>query len=338
MSVTKGLELTIAYFVTSDIKWFLFPHSTFWLNVGYTFTCQPKQHNALKGYRNLKLVISNQFHYYKAKQKYRQESDSAKGVFMGKIASNNKRSPLSKPVRYAGQSSEEKIVELQRDVFVYILITSFIIVLAIYEWWHWYKNIPPQPIAAFVLATIVGVYSYLKIRKIKKQINNYKLGRQGEIEVEKEWDKLKERGFKVFPDIICKDFDKVFNIDHVVVSRHGIFSIETKAYSMPAIGETKILFDGKNILIPGQQPDDKPVNQAYANAKWLSQRLEAVTGKRFAIMPVLVFLRWYVVETKKTKDIWVINPKMLLKRILQRPVSLSLEDVALIADRLSFGL
>jgi len=254
---------------------------------------------------------------------------------MGKMVSDNKRSPLGKPLRYAGQSSEEKIVGLQRDVFFYILITGSVILLAIYEWWHWYRDIPPQPIAAFSLAAIVGVYSYLKIRKIQKQINNYKVGRLGEIEVGQELDKLKEKGFKIFHDIVSKDTDKVFNIDHVVVSQHGIFSIETKAYSMPAIGDTKISFDGKSILVPGQQPDDKPVNQAHANARWLGQRLEDVTGKRFAVMPVLVFLRWYVVETKKTKDIWVINPKMLLKRILQRPVSLSLEDVALIADRLS---
>lgn len=257
---------------------------------------------------------------------------------MGKIVLDNKRSPLGKPLRYAGQSSEEKIVRLQRDVIFYILITGSLIVLAIYEWWHWYRDIPPQPIAAFGLAVIVGVYSYLKIRKIQKQINNYKVGRQGEIEVGQQLDKLREKSFKIFHDIVSKDTDKVFNIDHVVVSQHGIFSIETKAYSMPAKGDTKISFDGKSILVPERQPDDKPVNQAYANAKWLSQRLEAVTGKRFAVMPVLVFLRWYVVETKKTKDIWVINPKMLSKRILQRPVRLSLEDVALIDDRLRVGL
>lgn len=257
---------------------------------------------------------------------------------MGKMVSDNKRSPLGKPLRYAGQSSEEKIVRLQRDVIFYILITGSFIVLAIYEWWHWYRDIPPQPIAAFGLAAIVGVYSYLKIRKIQKQITNYKVGRQGEIEVGQQLDKLKEKGFKIFHDIVSKDTDKVFNIDHVVVSQHGIFSIETKAYSMPAIGDTKISFDGKSILVPEQQPDDKPVNQAYANAKWIRQRLEAVTGKRFAVMPVLVFLRWYVVETKKTKDIWVINPKMLALRILQRPRTITDEDVALIADRLSFGL
>lgn len=257
---------------------------------------------------------------------------------MVKPVSDKKRSPLGKPLRYAGQSLEGKIVGLQREVFFYILITGFVILLVIYEWWHWYRGIPPQPIAAFSLAAIVGVYSYLKIRKLQKQINNYKVGRQGEIEVGQELDKLRERGFKIFHDIVCTDSNKVFNIDHVVVSQHGIFSIETKAYSMPAIGDTIISFDGKSILVPEQQPDDKPVNQAYANAKWLSQRLEAVTDKRFAVMPVLVFLRWYVVETKKTKDIWVINPKMLSKRISQCPVRLTLEDVALIVDRFSKSL
>jgi len=256
---------------------------------------------------------------------------------MGKQVSDKRISPLSKPLPYAGQSLEKKIVGLQRDVFFYILITGFVLLLAIYEWWHWYKGIPPQPIAAFSLAAIVGVYSYLKIRKLQKQINNYKVGRQGEIEVGQELDKLREKGFKIFHDIVCKDSKKVFNIDHVVVSQHGIFAIETKAYSMPARGDTKISFDGKSILVPERQPDDKPVNQAYANAKWLRQRLEDVTQEKLDVMPVLVFLKWYVVETKKRKDIWVINPKMLSTRILQRPVRLAVEDVTRIAGYLSKG-
>jgi hypothetical protein len=58
-------------------------------------------------------------------------------------------------------------------------------------------------------------------------------GRDGEREVAEYLDNLTRRGNYVFHDIPANGF----NIDHIVVSTHGIFTLETKAYSKPEHGD-----------------------------------------------------------------------------------------------------
>ncbi len=251
---------------------------------------------------------------------------------MNKNISNNKRSPLKeRQPRYPGQSLEKKVNNLQLEYGLFIGISGIFIVLVLAEWFQWFRNLPPQPLITTIVAVAVFVYSYIKIRRIKKQLPNYKLGLRGERQVGYILNQLITHGYTVLHDIWTGDF----NIDHVVISEHGIFAIETKAYSKPARGE--VLFDGKTVKLAERSPDAGPVDEAVRHARWLRKVLgdKESTGKPFTVKPVVLFPGWYCKDTGHNKDVWVLNPeKMLETKIAQEPISLEKIDVAVAKVRL----
>lgn len=85
---------------------------------------------------------------------------------------------------------------------------------------------------------------------------------------------LREQGFKVYHDIIGKDF----NLDHVLVG-FDIYVIETKTYSKPLKGQCKVVYDGEKLSYNGTFESDKPIIQAKAGANWLKNYLKETTKK-----------------------------------------------------------
>jgi len=243
------------------------------------------------------------------------------------------RGPLrDKPLRYPGQSLDEEIRRLQWDIAGYFILAVVFIGLLVLEWWRWFRDVPPQPMAALFLAVIVVLISYLRIRQLERRCRGFVLGRDGERIVGQAIEELREKGFGIFHDIVGGDF----NVDHVIISRHGIFSIETKTFTKPRKGEAKVNFDGERVTVLGKEPERNPVEQAIASANWLRRDvLEKSTGKLFPVKPVIVFPGWWVDETHSSKRIWVLNPDRLSSRISQEPQLLTEEEVHLIAFHLS---
>lgn len=120
-----------------------------------------------------------------------------------------------------------------------------------------------------------------------------------------------------------------FNIDHVVLSRQGIFTIETKTFSKAARAEAS--YDGKTLLVDGRTPLRDPIAQVEACADWVEDTLEAMPGKRYAIRPVVVLPGWFVRlgNDAQRHRTWVLNPKMLPAFVKREPVKLAEEDVKL---------
>jgi hypothetical protein len=117
----------------------------------------------------------------------------------------------------------------------------------------------------------------------------------------------------------------------VVLSRHGIFIIETKTRTKPAHGNPSVTFDGKKILVNGFEPERNAVDQVISLSKWLSQEIQSSTGKQFPIRPVVVFPGWFVEPMPANSFVWVLNPIALLTFIQNEPVTLSETDLCLVA-------
>jgi hypothetical protein len=247
--------------------------------------------------------------------------------------SSEKRSPLKeKPLRTPGQSLDSEIKRVKQNITIYVVLASFLGVLAFMEWWHWAWKLPPQPLVVTFIAAVVITYSYIKIRQFRKQVSSLILGRDGEKIVGQALEELRTKGYAIFHDVIGKDF----NVDHVIVTPNGIFAIETKTRSKPVGIDAKVIFDGEKIAFSGEHPDDKPIKQAIANADWLRRDvLLASTGKDFPVIPVVVFPGWWVEMTNKEKRVWVLNPKALPGWISSQPRLLSQEDLNLAAFHLS---
>lgn len=248
---------------------------------------------------------------------------------------SKKRSPLkNKPLRYAGKSIDEQIDKLRTDnVEPYFFIIFFSIAIAGYEWMRFYINSPPSPIMMTFIALLVILFSYYKIRKILRKVKQLEQGRDGERVVGEHLDMLREKGYKIFHDIVGDNF----NIDHVIISTKGIFLIETKTYSKPNDTDAQIHFDGREITVDGLKLSNNPVDQATASANWLRNLLKESTGKEFQIKPVIVFPGWFIKTTEEGKksSCWVLNPKALPQYIENEKTSITTEDASLASSHLS---
>ncbi len=138
-------------------------------------------------------------------------------------------------------------------------------------------------------------------------------------------DELRSEGAVVFHDILGRGF----NIDHVVLSRHGIYALETKTFSKRLGAEA--LFDGKTLLLDGRTPTRDPLAQAVAAADWIRSTLKAMTAKDYPVRPVVVLPGWYVRLAKDAdrSGIWVLNPKMLGAFVSKDPPRIPEEDLRL---------
>lgn len=246
---------------------------------------------------------------------------------------NKKRSPLrDRPLRYAGQSIDEKIEDILLDVLYWFLIPSITIILVIGDWIRFFNPQPPdRPILITIIAVVFICVSIFKVFRGVKEVNRLKMARDGEKLVAEELQTLLRDGTTVFHDIVS---DK-FNIDHVVVSKHGIYLIETKTYSKPVKKDSVISFDENHVYVNGQIVEREPIKQAKNLSKWLQDLLLQTTGKKFQIHPVILFPGWYTEQTKRGQDFWVLNPKALPKFIANEPARIKESDVHLIAYHLS---
>ncbi|WP_457573420.1 nuclease-related domain-containing protein [Desulfolithobacter sp.] len=251
------------------------------------------------------------------------------------MAKAEKKSPLKgKPLRYVGQSLDEQIDKLiNEDALSYFLVSCLMVSLAAIEWWRYYKHPEPSPRLYTFLALLWISFSIYKVRKILKQVQKLKLGRDGERAVGQYLENLRESGCRVFHDLLGDNF----NIDHVIISEKGIFVIETKTYSKPSKGAPSIVFDGSFLDIKGVGKKTEPVTQVVAAANWLRKVIAATTGKNFFIKPVILFPGWYVTMTAQGRKsgIWVLEPKALPKFIQNHPPLLSQADMMLASYHIS---
>lgn len=250
------------------------------------------------------------------------------------IVSKNKKSPIKeKTLRHPGQSLDERIDKLiNDDALLYFLYAGALIGLVGYEWWRYFYEVPPNPLPITIAAIVGFPYCLYKIWKIYKETKLLKLGRDGERAVGQFLETLRSDGAVVFHDIIADNF----NLDHVIVSRKGIYAVETKTYSKPEKGEAKIIFDGEKLSIQGAGTYNQPLVQVQSASKWLKDIIKATTGRSFSIKPVILFPGWFVETTEQGKkvDTWALHPKALPAFIKNQADSISQEDAQMVVYHL----
>jgi hypothetical protein len=161
--------------------------------------------------------------------------------------SNNRRSPLkARPLRQAGQSLSEKLDKLLSEGLApYIFGAGLAVYLAALEWWRWYSNFSPHPVAFSIVAVVAVAWTVWKVMRIRAEARLLRQGMEGERAVGQLLEELRELGFKVFHDLPGNNF----NVDHVLVGPRGVFTVETKTYSKPVGRDAKISFDGEQVLV-----------------------------------------------------------------------------------------
>ena len=243
--------------------------------------------------------------------------------------SNNRNPQTLKPLRQAGQSDQEMVRNLEFQIAAFIGAVIIFVLVIFNEWLTWLMHTPPQPIFWTVFLMIPIIYSIYKIRRLLAERRDWDWGRLGEIEVSDSLDELKKEGYDIFHDIQCEDKGRKFNIDHVIISPHGIFAVETKFPRKRILGNNRVIFDGLSIIrISGHKSDLETVPNAISKASFLANKYlpKETSQKRYHVIPVLVYPSWSVIGNHLGRDAWVLNPGQLKAVISQQPLSLTQEQ------------
>ncbi len=256
-------------------------------------------------------------------------------MICGNQMSMNKKSPITdKTLRHYGQSLDERIdILINEKALPYLIVTTVCFILAGWEWWRYYREAPPSPGTMTLFAVVVAGVSFYKVKKFLKEIRQLRQGREGERAIGQYLEFFREKGCKVFHDIVGEGF----NVDHVIIGEKGVFLIETKTYSKPEGKKPIIRYDGHSLIIDGFNDKDRILNQVRAASSWLMNLIKDITGKEYEIKPVVVFPGWFVEQNKKAKTsgIWVLNPKALPAYIEDKKTIFSGDEVSLISYHLS---
>lgn len=127
----------------------------------------------------------------------------------------SRRSALeTTPLRLPGQSIDERITSLRDYVDDYLGCALCFFVVAGYQWIQWWLERPIHPIGLTLAAIGVIGYAAVKIRPLKSEIRDLRMGKEGERVVADMLDPLRKNGYRVFHDIPGLNF----NIDHVLIA------------------------------------------------------------------------------------------------------------------------
>lgn len=243
------------------------------------------------------------------------------------------KSPIKNlPVHVPGQSLDRHIQRVWDNQVMEPLTMAFLLcALAAMEWYRLFTHARPMP-RLYTLMALLGIWwAYRKIRWAKKAVRDMELGLTGERAVGQYLEEsLAAHKYHVFHDIPGDGF----NLDHVVVGPTGVFCVETKTRSKPTEGNSGVQYDGETIKVNGILPERDPVIQAKAEARWLHDMLEASTGKKFPVQPIVLFPGWFVEPGPVHAEVWVLNEKAAPCFIQNAKHTLPSEDVSLIAFHL----
>jgi len=246
---------------------------------------------------------------------------------------NNKKSPLKEhPLHVAGQSLDEQIQNyISEDVSMLLIIPALLIVMTTTAWLTLAFPSKYFPIVISIITLLAIIYCVYRLIILRKQIKSLALGRKGERIVAEIFDNFRSQGFVVFHDIVAKNF----NIDHVILTTHGIFTVETKTFSKPPKGE--ITYKDEKIIAGNINTGNEIILQAESQTKWLKSMLKDSTGRDYHVMPVIVFPGWFVQPMPENlkKRIWILNPDALNSFIKNEPIRIQESDMHLAAFHIS---
>ncbi len=190
------------------------------------------------------------------------------------------QSPLrAKPLRLPGESVDKEIDRWINDkAFGTLFAAGCFCFVAYFEWYGYLTHSPRRPLLFTVVAAAAVIFAGWRIWSIRLRVKRLRQGRDGERAVGQFLERFHEDGGQVFHDIPGEGF----NLDHVVISTHGIYAIETKTLSKPW-PQAKVVVEGDALKVAGEEPDRSPIEQVTAAARWLEKRLQESTGKRFFV-------------------------------------------------------
>jgi hypothetical protein len=202
----------------------------------------------------------------------------------------------------AGESTREMARARQRTtniILLGMLLLAIILALVIQNW----RTIGLSGGAVFALVILIRILPDLANKTLKQRTKAERRAERGARAEEVVGNLLTDLDENFF---VLNDISSPYgNIDHIVIARHGVFLLETKAHG----GRVEILSDG--LLINNKTPEKDFIAQALRNTYWLREQIERITGQKIWITPVIVFTNAFVETGRPIKGVTITNKKFL---------------------------
>ena len=209
-----------------------------------------------------------------------------------------------------GESSERQLIERwEKRVFEPVVIAVFCGGYAAMEWARHFVTKWPPPWVFTAMFLLYAAFAGWRMWSVRPEVKQRQQGMRGERIVGQMLEDLRLFGCKVYHDV-CEDN---YNIDHVIIGPHGVFSVETKAISKPE-GDARVVFDGEEVTVAGRKPDRDPIVQSSACARRVREILREYSGIDQRVTPVVLYVGWFVESRVPRSDVIVMNPIHFLQR------------------------
>jgi hypothetical protein len=248
-------------------------------------------------------------------------------LFRNRLDAKPKPPPQSKRgLRPPGFLLAAELDRLDREILL-CSIASFVLPLLVCAAVVIPRLAPHPDIGAIAIggAAVVGTGIYAaclsRLVRLMKKRRNVRLGREGELSVGGELEKLEKDGYRVFHNVPADGFA----VDHVVVGGSGVFTVETRtqpgAEKPGGVKRRTVDYNGRLLFFP-RWTDEQTIFEAERQADRLSSWLELSAGIEVAARAVVAIPGWYVRRTSP-EGIPVVNPAQipsLFKYIVPRPL------------------
>ncbi|MDB5345374.1 MAG: hypothetical protein JWP89_3751 [Schlesneria sp.] len=250
-----------------------------------------------------------------------------------------RESPLTRNLlRAPGHSLRFKIADQAEELLlsVLIMVIAPVMAFAVHISQSHFAG-QPESVLRVVISAVAGlgviVFFGWRLMATLTKLKHLSLGLEGELATGEELNQLMLDGCRVFHDIPFP----YGNIDHVVVSTSGVYSVNSKMLGKPKSGEGKA-----EIVVDQQQgivrfPDREypiPLAQFESEKRWLTQYLSSAVGRQIEVEPILALPGWFVKERIGRGLVYVINPHKPKKFFVQNRQVLPPESVLQIAHQL----
>jgi hypothetical protein len=150
-------------------------------------------------------------------------------------------------------------------------------------------------ITIVVIAVVASVWSAYLLWKVINLRRRIRLGFEGERHVGEALNQLMLVGYRVFHDFLITDKPgSIRNIDHIVIGRNGIFSVETKTRrKVKADNGAKVTVLESALQYPWGV-DHRDLGQAQEDAAWLANWLSKMSDQPVNVRSILVLPGWFV--------------------------------------------
>ena len=249
--------------------------------------------------------------------------------------------------RIQGEGLQERIRNIEFDIYEVCMLPVFFVMVTVFLWLFclnlkWIQFTPITASVFTIASIIISIHSYRKVKDLRKSLNNYRKGLEGERLVGEVINKLSNDKTYVFHDI---PGDR-FNVDHIIVSTRGIFVIETKHFDRSKCHEFS--FDGNMIyrlmkdraryLCPKLLP------QMDGEARFIQNEIENRTEMKIPVIKVAVLIGCFIhtpAENGSDQNMkkyfskyWIVNEKLLSSMFLEEKEIYDDSIVKLIASHI----